>query len=63
MIHCVVTTSRMSDDPVVDTETAYALCADSIGRYEPTNGITEDMLAIIRMYAAEYKAYAKKEAE
>lgn len=47
----------MSDD-VVDTYAAYLLYADSTPRYEPTDGLNEDMLAIIRMYAAEFEAYA-----
>jgi hypothetical protein len=53
----------LSDD--IDTEAAYALYNDSVPRYEPTDGLTEDMLAIIRMYADEFKAYADdyKEAE
>lgn len=55
----------MSDDLVVDTYAAYLLLADSTPRYEPNDGLTEDMLAIIRMYTAEFEAYAAdyKEAE
>lgn len=48
----------MSDDLVVDTYAAYLLYADSTPRYEPTDGITEDTWAIIRMYTAEFEAYA-----
>lgn len=49
----------MSDDLVVDTYAAYLLYANSTPRYEPNDGLTEDTLAIIRMYAAEILTCSK----
>lgn len=45
----------MTDDLAVDTYAAYLLYNNSVPRYEPTDGLTEDMLTIIRTYAAECK--------
>lgn len=43
----------LSDD--IDTEAAYHLYAESVCRYEPNDGLTEEILAIMREYAPEWE--------